>query len=176
MSDMNAHNETLKRMISHLVEKEEILRDLLRFTVQQKELLKAEEEGLPLDAFTDVLAERGKLMEKADELDEAFLQDFSQLKASLGVDSLDSLLPGMFDASLVKDLQHHVKKVQELVVGLTQVDTENRHAMKEQMETLKTEINRVKQGKKAIHGYANTKQPQPSIFMDEREKFFKKKK
>lgn len=176
MNDMNVHNETLKRMINHLVEKEEILRDLLHFTVQQKELLKAEEEGLPMEAFADLLAERGKLMEKSDELDEFFLKDFSQLKTSLGVENLDSLSPGMLDSSLVKDMQHHVKKVQELVVGLTQVDTENRNAMKEQMESLKTEINRVKQGKKAIHGYANTKQPQPSIFMDEREKSFKKKK
>ncbi len=176
MSEMNVHNETLQRMINHLVEKQEILRDLLRFTLQQKELLKAEEEELSLDAFTDVLAERGKLMEKADELDDAFLKDFSQLKNSLGVDSLDDLSPGMLDTSLVKDLQHHVKKVQELVLGMTQVDTENHKAMKEQMESLKTEINRVKQGKKAIHGYANTKRPQPSIFMDEKEKAFKKKK
>lgn len=173
---MNVHNETLKRMIDHLVEKEEILRDLLRFTLQQKELLKAEEEGLSLDAFTDVLAERGKLMEQADHLDEAFLKEFSALKNSLGVDSLDSLSPGMLDSALVKDLQHHVKKIQELVTGLTQVDTENRNTMKEQMESLKTEINRVKQGKKAIHSYANTKRPQPSIFMDKKETAFKKKK
>lgn len=176
MTDMNVHNGTLKRMISHLAEKEEILRDLLRFTLQQKELLKVEEDELSMDAFTDVLSERSKLMERADHLDEAFLKEFSALKTSLGVDSLDNLSSGVLDASLVKDLKHHVQKVQELVVGLTQVDTDNRRVMKEQMESLKTEINRVKQGKKAIHGYANTKQPQPSIFMDEREKSFKKKK
>lgn len=175
MSEVNVHNETLKRMISHLVEKEEILRDLLRFTIQQKEMLNGEENDLEVDAFNEVLAERSKLMDRADHLDEAFLKEFSALKTSLGVDSLDNLSSGVLDSSLVKDLQHHVKKVQELAVGLNQVDTENRHAMKEQMESLKTEINRVKQGKKAIHGYANTKRPQPSIFMDEKEKSFKKK-
>ncbi len=176
MSEANLQEEALQRMIQILVEKQEILRDLLRFTNQQQDMLAVKAEDLPVEAFTQVLSERETLMERADHLDEAFLKEFSYLKTFLQVDSLDSIPPGVLDASLVRELQLQVKKVQDLVTGLTQVDDENRSVMAQQMATLKKEISQVQQGKKAIHGYANTKHPQPSLFMDEKETTARKKK
>lgn len=168
MSDRSGHSEILQRMIDRITEKQEILKDLLRFTVQQKELLALEE--VDLDAFTVLLQERGSLMERADAVDESFMEAFLELKATLGIDSLDQLAGGQLPPGQVQSLQKSVAGVQHLVQAIQQVDTENREVMKKYMGSLKSEITRVQQGKKAIHGYANTRQPQPSLFMDEKEK------
>jgi len=167
-------NITVNSLIQYLNEKQGILRDLLRFTMDQKTLLAASDE-LDMEAFTLLLTERGKLMEAADQLDTLFLEAFQSLKDHLGIKSMEELPAGEVARDQVQALQSQVQQVQQLLQAIQQVDDENRETMKRQMAVLKKEITQVQQGKKAIHGYANTKQPQPSLFMDQKEKPTEKK-
>ena len=171
MKDDRQTSENLERMICTLKEKHHILRDLMRFTVLQKEMLTAGGE-VDLDVFTVLLTERGRLMEDSDRLDEDFLKDFAGLKLTLGCESLENLPPGILPRESARTLQEQVGQIKELLQAIQQLDGENRDKMKEHMDSLRGEISRVQQGKKAIHGYANTRQQQPSLFMDEKEKDF----
>uniref|UniRef100_A0ABU9VUA5 Flagellar export chaperone FlgN n=1 Tax=Anoxynatronum sibiricum TaxID=210623 RepID=A0ABU9VUA5_9CLOT len=162
-------NETVNNLTQYLNEKQGILKDLLRFTMEQKEILNTSED-LDLEAFTLLLTERGRLMEQADKVDALFLTAFQSLKEHLGISSMEEIPAGEISREQVQGLQGAVGQVQQLLKAIQQVDDENRETMKKQMASLKKEITQVQQGKKAIHGYANTKQPQPSLFMDQKEK------
>ncbi|SDY61043.1 flagellar export chaperone FlgN [Tindallia californiensis] len=161
---------SLKNAINLLIEKQEILSDLLNLTVKQKEMLKISDEAFNQEAFLICVEERNRMMESIDDLDKLFLEQIQKLKDKTGYLYLDQVPKGIFEAEEVKKLQETTQEIQEKLQQVSAIDNENRETMKTFMETLKGEIQQIQKGKKAIHGYANTKQKQPSLFMDKKEK------
>ncbi|RQD71039.1 MAG: hypothetical protein D5S00_02945 [Tindallia sp. MSAO_Bac2] len=160
---------SLKPLTALLQEKKEILRDLLDLTEKQKEMLEASGE-MNQEAFLTCVEERGRMLEVVDALDKQFLEQLDQIKRESGFQQLDQAAVGTFDKEEVISLQNLTEEIQETLKKTAQLDQENREKMKALMGNLKSEIDQLQKGKKAIHGYANTKQQQPSIFLDKKEK------
>ena len=160
---------SLQPLEALLKEKQEILRDLLHLTLKQKEMLEAPEE-MNQEAFLTCVEERGRMMETVDELDVRFLDLMRAIKKEMGLESLDQASAGTFKPEEVKALQALTMEIQKQMKMLTEQDLENREKMKVAMNHVKGEIGQIQKGKKAIHGYANTKQKQPSLFLDKKEK------
>lgn len=165
---------SLISLINVLEEKQEILQDLLELTARQKEILSASDDQMNQKAHLSLIEERNRIMEVIDELDKGFLKDLEKAKVEVGCQALDQVPSGTFEADQVKNLQNVTKNIQLLLNEVVDLDNENREFMKSMMVKMKSEINQIQKGKKAIHGYANTKQQQPSIFMDKKEKDHRK--
>ncbi|SFH70928.1 hypothetical protein SAMN05192551_102282 [Tindallia magadiensis] len=161
---------SLRSAIDLLMEKQEILSDLLNLTVKQNEMLEDSEEALNQEAFLICVEERNRMMKSIDDLDKLFLEQIQEVKDKTGYLQLDQVPKGIFDAEEVRELQEVTQQIQQKLQKVSTIDTENREKMKIFMEKLKSEIQQIQKGKKAIHGYANTKQKQPSLFMDKKEK------
>ena len=169
MDSRTGQHPVIRVLIELLTDKQEILQDLLLCAEKQKDVLQEANET-DMELLNSLLEERETLMQHSDQLDVSFLREMETLKKEMGVQVVDQVPAGTFPPGQTQALQDAVAQTEELLQAVFQVDTENRKTMKDKMDQLKSSISQVQQGKKAIHSYANTKQHQPSLFMDKKEK------
>ncbi len=110
---INILNDTLKK-------KEDVLLSLTDATDRQTQLL--DEPDLDIDAFTKLVDEKEKLLEKLESLDDGFMNLYEKVRSALAQDAAAY-------ADQVKTTQELIKRQTELSTGLQAAEERNKGKM-----------------------------------------------
>ena len=153
-----------KELIDELVniseKKLEYLYNMLELTKFQREYID-EENMIKTD---EILEKKDELIKKIDKLDIEFLIKFSELKKKHNVDDINELDINVYPS--LKILKDIIKNISSTLMSISILDDENNKYLKNSLEKIKSDLKRLKKGKKAYKGY--NKSIEESIFIDEK--------
>lgn len=147
-------------MIEVSLEKEKLLDQFFKLTKSQTKSIREEE----FDSLDKLLVEKAELMERIDELDSKFLEEFNILKEEEDIESMEEIDTSKF--SNIKELKEVATILSQLLKDIYEVDSENTKLISKNLEGVKSELKHVKDSKAAYKGY-NVEQT-GSIMIDER--------
>lgn len=153
-----------KELIDELVnineKKLEYLYNMLELTKFQREYID-EENMIKTD---EILEKKDELIKKIDKLDIEFLIKFSELKKKHNVDDINELDINVYPS--LKILKDIIKNISSTLMSISILDDENNKYLKNSLEKIKSDLKKLKKGKKAYKGY--NKSIEESIFIDEK--------
>lgn len=153
-----------KELIDELVniseKKLEYLYNMLELTKFQREYI---DEGNMIKT-DEILEKKDELIKKIDKLDIEFLIKFSELKKKHNVDDINELDINVYpNLKILKDI---IKNISSTLMSISILDDENNKYLKNSLEKIKSDLKKLKKGKKAYKGY--NKSIEESIFIDEK--------
>lgn len=137
----------IDELISITKEKNLLLNKMHNITKEQKEEIERED----MENLNRIMDQKDSLMKKIDELDLSFITIFSQIKKEHSIESIDELSLEKYPN--LAELKEGVKEVSSTLMTLSLMDERNTQAIKERLEQTKTELKKLKEGKKAYKGY-----------------------
>lgn len=153
-------NSLIEELIDISRKKLELLNSMLEVTQEQKKSID-EENMEKVELFINT---KDRLMEDVDKLDVEFLTKFSQIKKKNNVDDIDELDVERYPK--LKDLKEVVKDISSTLMAISMLDKENNAVMRKKLESVKSNLRKVKKGQKAYKGYNKT--IDNNIFIDEK--------
>ncbi len=159
---VNAPERYINLMNEILQQKRELMDELLSMTIKQTKALEKED----LDGLNKLIAEKQRIIESVDKLDEGFLEQFNKLKTEKNVTELAELeamgLPG------ASDLKQNTTGILETISRISEVEKQNSRMSNELLNKFGNEMKKISLGKKAKQGYNPTPYAVPSYFMDKK--------
>lgn len=152
--------ERIEELISITKEKNKLLKEIYNVTAKQIKVIDAEN----LDGLTEVLNLKDNLMNRIDKLDLSFISIFSQIKKDNSVEDFDELDFKQYPN--LKDLKEAVKEITSTLMAISLIDEKNIHNMKSKLEQTRSDLRKLKEGKRAHRGYSATHSP--SILIDKK--------
>jgi len=141
-----------------------LIKQLLTLTQQQSEGLESEES----DILNEIIAQKQNIISRIDILDKEFAGKYDLLKGEFLIDDVEAM--HVDDKSNMKLLQDKIKEIQTLTQKMQQIDNANVERLKKNMELVKSELKKVRFGKKISQGYSNNKGTDGiSIFIDKKQ-------
>lgn len=139
-----------------------LIKQLLTLTETQSEILEKQQTS-KLDR---ILKQKQDIMKRIDTLDEEFVDKYDLLKKDSYIDNIESLqLEGKENLKLLQDKIGHIK---DITGKIKKIDNINAEKLKQNMESVKNELKKVKYGKKVAKGYGEKKIGGYSIFVDKK--------
>lgn len=152
--------ELIDSMIYISKEKLEYLGIILKLTKVQKKHI-GKEDMLSND---EILDKKDEIIKKIDVLDREFLIKFSELKKKCNIKDINELNVEEYPA--LKELKDTIREISSTLMAISILDEENNKALKESLEKIKTNLKKIRKGKKAYKGYNKTLGS--NIFIDEK--------
>jgi len=141
-----------------------LVNQLLTLSKQQSEGLESEE----TDILNEIIEQKQNIMSRIDVLDKEFVGKYDLLKNEFLIDNVDNM--HVDDKNNMRLLQNKIKEIQILTEKIQQIDNINVERLKRNMELVKSELKKVKFGKKISQGYSNNKvTDKVSIFIDKKQ-------
>jgi len=141
-----------------------LVNQLLTLTKQQSEGLESEE----TDILNEIIEQKQNIMSRIDVLDKEFVGKYDLLKNEFLIDNVDNM--HVDDKNNMRLLQNKIKEIQILTEKIQQIDNINVERLKRNMELVRSELKKVKFGKKVSKGYSNNKvTDKVSIFIDKKQ-------
>lgn len=141
-----------------------LINQLLTLTQQQSEGLESNE----TERLNEIIEQKQSIMSRVDILDKEFVDKYDLLKGEFLIDSEGSV-EGQ-DKDKLRLLQDKIREIQVLTEKIQQIDNINVERLKKNMELVKSELKKVKFGKKISQGYSNNKAIDGvSIFIDKKQ-------
>jgi len=141
-----------------------LVNQLLTLTKQQSEGLESEE----TDILNEIIEQKQNIISRIDVLDKEFVGKYDLLKNEFLIDNVDNM--HVDDKNNMILLQNKIKEIQILTKKIQQIDNINVERLKRNMELVKSELKKVKFGKKISQGYSNNKvTDKVSIFIDKKQ-------
>jgi len=155
--------ETCVKMLQEILDRKlKLMNTLLKLTEEQAGLIN--EDGL--DQLGRVIAQKQKIIEAVDKLDEEFSVYFDMLKEKLDVTSLEQVKAS--DIEGADRLKESVSKILEVARAASEIDRENREKADKLMEELSGSIKKIAGGKRAASAYNPSPIQMPSYFIDKK--------
>ena len=142
-------------------EKSNLLNSMLQLTKEQKKAIEDDN----IERINYILDLKDDLMKKIDKLDGEFMLHFSELKNKNSVTDLNEL--NLEKYPNIEELKSIVSEVTSTLVAISMIDKGNNDMMTKSTEDAKSQLKRVKEGKKAYKGYNNF--DGGSMFIDEKQ-------
>lgn len=139
-----------------------LMTNLMEATKRQQEAL--EEENL--EALSQAIEAKNKIIEKIDVLDKEFAEKYRDLKEALGIEDLTQVEKEPVEG--FKDLKEKIHEIMSKVNSVNQLDQENLEKMKEDMKNVQSKLKNARTGKKALGSYHSKYQQNASIFIDKK--------
>jgi len=139
-----------------------LLKQLLILAEQQSKNIESGE----AEKLDKIIKQKQGIMTKIDVLDEEFLGKYDLLKKNVVWETLEGLPPS--EKSKIKELQDKIAEIYFLTEKLQKIDRANVEKLKRNLQSVQTEIRKVKEGRKITQGYSNKNIGEISIFVDER--------
>lgn len=139
-----------------------LMTNLMEATKRQQEAL--EEENL--EALSQAIEAKNKIIEKIDVLDKEFAEKYRDLKEALGIEDLTQVEKEPVEG--FKDLKEKIQEIMAKVNSVNQLDQENLEKMKKDMEKVQAKLKNARTGKKALGSYNSKYQQGESIFIDKK--------
>jgi len=141
-----------------------LVNQLLTLTKQQSEGLESEE----TDILNEIIEQKQNIISRIDVLDKEFVGKYDLLKNEFLIDNVDNM--HVDDKNNMRLLQNKIKEIQILTEKIQQIDNINVERLKRNMELVRSELKKVKFGKKVSKGYSNNKvTDKVSIFIDKKQ-------
>jgi len=141
-----------------------LVNQLLTLSKQQSEGLESEE----TDILNEIIEQKQNIMSRIDVLDKEFVGKYDLLKNEFLIDNVDNM--HVDDKNNMRLLQNKIKEIQILTEKIQQIDNINVERLKRNMELVRSELKKVKFGKKISQGYSNNKvTDKVSIFIDKKQ-------
>lgn len=141
-----------------------LINQLLTLTQQQSEGLESEE----MDILNEIIEQKQNIMGRIDVLDKEFVSKYDLLKGEFLINNVESMQTD--DKNSMRLLQDKIREIQVLTEKIQQIDNANIERLKKNMELVKSELKKVKFGKKIAQGYSNNKVTDGiSIFVDKKQ-------
>lgn len=143
------------------------LQELLRLTTIQKIFIKNGD----MDRLNEAINNKQLVMEKIHDLDMAFLEQYTQLKKFLKINSFDEIDVGRVPA--VKELKNHTQRIMSLLKQIDELDNQNKENLKLDLEAIKEEMKGLKvqqQGAKITSSYKSKYVGGQGVFIDNKDK------
>jgi len=141
-----------------------LVNQLLTLSKQQSEGLESEE----TDILNEIIEQKQNIMSRIDVLDKEFVGKYDLLKNEFLIDNVDNM--HVDDKNNMRLLQNKIKEIQILTEKIQQIDNINVERLKRNMELVRSELKKVKFGKKVSKGYSNNKvTDKVSIFIDKKQ-------
>ncbi|MCR2044773.1 flagellar export chaperone FlgN [Anaerosalibacter massiliensis] len=152
--------ELIDEIVNISEKKLEYLYNMLELTKFQREYI---DEGNMIKT-DEILEKKDELIKKIDKLDIEFLIKFSELKKKHNVDDINELDINVYpNLKILKDI---IKNISSTLMSISILDDENNKYLKNSLEKIKSDLKKLKKGKKAYKGY--NKSIEESIFIDEK--------
>ncbi len=148
---MNNIIATLELLLDGLEKKEEYLKDLLRYSKKQEEVLNAKE--FDLNTFNNIIKNKQIRINNIQSIDDGFNQEYERIKQIIENN------PDLYKEYILK-LKKCVKSISELGIEITVVEHRNNDKFKRVSLTMKNEIKSFRTNKKAVINYYSTYQKQ----------------
>lgn len=142
--------ELIDRLISIGKEKDQLLKEMYRFSKEQTEKIDKED----MEDLNGILNKKEHIIKEIDKLDISFLTIFSQIKKDEGIENIDGL--DVYKYPNLKELKETVKEISSSLTAISLLDEENNKNIKQKLEETKMELRKIKDGKKAYRGYNAT--------------------
>lgn len=140
-----------------------LVKQLLTLTEQQSEGLESNE----IDILNQIVEQKQNVMGRIDVLDKEFLGKYDLLKGEYLIDHIENM--HFDDKGNMRLLQDKIREIQTLTEKIKKIDDANIERLKKNMEVVKSEIKKVKFGKKISQGYNNKGTDGISIFIDKKQ-------
>lgn len=141
-----------------------LINQLLTLTQQQSEGLESEE----IDMLNEIIEQKQNIMGRIDVLDKEFVSKYDLLKGEFLINNVESMQTD--DKNSMRLLQDKIREIQVLTEKIQQIDNANIERLKKNMELVKSELKKVKFGKKITQGYSKNKVTDViSIFVDKKQ-------
>jgi len=141
-----------------------LVNQLLTLTKQQSEGLESEE----TDILNEIIEKKQNIMSRIDILDKEFVGKYDLLKDEFLIDNVENMHGD--DKNNMKTLQNKIREIHTMTEEIQQIDSVNVKRLKKNMELVKSELKKVKFGKKISQGYSNNKTTdRVSIFIDKKQ-------
>lgn len=150
----------VEELIGLSISKKEKLLEILKFTREQKNLIKEDK----MEALEKNLYAKEIKMKEIDVLDLDYLKQFEKLKEVEKIEAIGEIDLGRF--SNLKTLKEVTLEISSLLGEINALDSENNKLFKEKFKDIKSQLKTVKDVKTAYKGY-NIK-ASGSILIDER--------
>jgi hypothetical protein len=154
--------QQVTNLIALLDEKLKLLERMLKYTMDQSQAITEND----TDKLSIIVGKKERLIEKINEIDKKFEEEFLSLKLELGVESLDELNAGGVEGA--EELIAGTRKVVAMIERIKVTEDENRNKAKRLLNVLEEKIKKMNQGKKMRSAYGNTSSEVPPYFMDKK--------
>lgn len=159
--DVSILTNEVDELIKISKEKSNLLNSMLQLTKEQKKAIEDDN----IERINYILDLKDDLMKKIDKLDGEFMLHFSELKNKNSVTDLNEL--NLEKYPNIEELKSIVSEVTSTLVAISMIDKGNNDMMTKSTEDAKSQLKRVKEGKKAYKGYNNF--DGGSMFIDEKQ-------
>jgi hypothetical protein len=154
--------QQVTNLIALLDEKLKLLERMLKYTMDQSQAITEDD----TDKLNIIVGKKERLIEKINEVDRKFEEEYLSLKRELGVESLDELHAGEIDGT--EELITGTRKVVAMIERIKVTEDENRKKAKRLLNVLEEKIKKMNQGKKIKSAYENISSEVPPFFMDKK--------
>lgn len=159
---MQGTDMTVSNLHQLIDKKIELFMEIKRLTFVQKEDIEKNE----ADNIEGLVAQKQAVINRIDEIDKAFSQQFELLKKQLGLASLE-------DADIKRypelgDLKEKVRRILTLAKEIMAVEQENKENINVIFNNLKTELRKINIGKKSLRAYEPPVVNNDGIYIDKK--------
>lgn len=152
---MANEKELIMNLIKLLDTKKVFFEQILDITNRQKiDIESNEAENLP-----ELVDEKQQVIDKIDQIDNAFSVQLDLLKKTLNVDSLEKIDTVKYPE--LKTLKQKVEAIMEMARNVMTLEKENSIKAEEIFEKIKGELKNLKRGKVSLHAY-----DKPNVYTD----------
>jgi flagellar biosynthesis/type III secretory pathway chaperone len=152
----------VKTLQEILDKKFKLMNGLLKLTEEQAGIISEDS----LDQLGRIIAQKQKIIEAVDKLDEEFNVYFDRLKEKLNVDSLEQVK--VSDIKGADRLKESVSRILEVVRAASDIDRKNSEKANKLINGLSSSIQKIAGGKKAASAYKPSPAQLPSYFIDKK--------
>jgi len=149
-------------LITLLDEKMKLLERMLKYTLEQSQAITEDD----IDKLNNIVDKKASLINKINEIDRNFEQEFTRLKRELGVESLNELNASEINGA--EELVSSTRKVVAIIERIRITEEENRNKARRLLNVLGERIKKINQGKKITSAYGNASSEVPPYFMDKK--------
>lgn len=139
-----------------------LVKQLLTLTEQQSKNINSEKAG----KLEEIIEQKQSIMTRIDVLDKEFVEKYDVLKGDFVLETLEGL--EVNQKNNMKVLQNKITKIHLLTERIQELDLANVEKLKKNLQSVQSELKKVKTSKKVIQGYSNKGTEGISIFVDKR--------
>jgi FlgN protein. len=137
----------LKEIIELIKTKKTLLKEMKDLTDKQTDCISKED----VDDLTALIAQKEGIIKHIMEVDDSFKNTYDDLKAELGVESLDK--SGILPKALLAELKEQTEEIMVLIDETIKIDEENKKNAQILKDNFAKEISKINNSKKATGAY-----------------------
>ncbi|OPJ56046.1 flagellar protein FlgN [Alkalithermobacter paradoxus] len=153
-------SDCIEKLIELSEKKYILLVEMYEITKRQREYIKEKDDN----ALLDSIEKKQSRIDDINELDKEFYEIYSNIKKSLGVNSIEEISINNYPS--LKNLKNKVSEIMSVLGKIDIIDNENKEKANEELNKVKNDIKSLRSNVRANKGYNAGYKDVQGIFID----------